>query len=105
MKWVLVVESSEVDREYLGRIIERLGYKLFTAKNGEEALHLMNQSLPNTLILGERIPDYDPMELGRTIKEDRILSSPPMLLMTSKRDEIFQEEARQSGFSEIVHRL
>ena len=104
MKWVLVVESSEIDREYLARIIDRLGYKLFSAKSGEEALHFMNQSLPNTLIMGERIPDYDPMELGRTIKEDRILSSPPMLLMTSNPDQFFHEKARQVGFNEIVTR-
>lgn len=104
MKWVLVVESSDVDREYLGRIIERLGYRLFTARSGEEALHIMGQSLPNTLIMGEGIPDYDPIELGRTIKEDRILSSPPMLLMTSNQDELFQQRARQAGFSEIVQR-
>ena len=104
MKWVLVVESSEIDREYLARIIGRLGYKLFSAKSGEEALHFMNQSLPNTLIMGERIPDYDPMELGRTIKEDRILSNPPMLLMTSNPDQFFHEKARQAGFNEIVTR-
>jgi uncharacterized protein (TIGR02266 family) len=104
MKWVLVVESSEIDREYLSRIIGRLGYKLFSAKSGEEALHFMNQSLPNTLIMGERIPDYEPMELGRTIKEDRILSSPPMLLMTSNPDQFFHEKARQAGFNEIVTR-
>lgn len=104
MKWVLVVESSEIDREYLGRIIDRLGYKLFSAKSGEEALHFMNQSLPNTLIMGERIPDYDPMDLGRIIKEDPILSNPPMLLMTSNSDQFFHEKARQAGFSEIVQR-
>jgi CheY-like chemotaxis protein len=104
MKWVLVIESSEVDRDYLARIIDRLGYKLYSAKNGEEAMHFMNQSLPDTLIMGERILDYDPLELGRKIKEDRILSSPPMLLMTSNPDQLFHEKARQTGFSEIVLR-
>jgi len=104
MKWVLVVESSDIDREYLARIIERLGYNLFSAKSGQEALHFMNQSLPNALILGEAMPDYDPLELGHKIKEDRILSSPPMLLMTSNPDHFFHEKVRQAGFSEIVER-
>ena len=44
------------------------------------------------------------MELGRTIKEDRILSNPPMLLMTSNPDQFFHEKARQAGFNEIVTR-
>ena len=104
MKWVLVIESSEVDREYIAKIIDRLGYKLFSARSGEEAMHFMNQSLPDTLIMGERIPDYDPIDLALKIKEDRILSSPPMLLMTSNPDHLFHEKARQAGFSEIVQR-
>ena len=104
MKWVLVVESSEMDREYLEKIIGRLGYQIYSVKTGEEAIHHMNQSLPNTLIVGERIPDYDPIDLCRKIKEDRILSSPPMLLMNSNRDELYNEKARQAGFAEIVQR-
>jgi CheY-like chemotaxis protein len=104
MKWVLVIEPSEVDRAYLERIITRLGYQLFAAKSGEEALHFMSQSLPNTIIVGERIPDYDPLELCRLIKEDRILSSPPMLLMSSTTDELYMNRALQAGFTEVVQR-
>lgn len=104
MKWVLVLEPVEVDREYTSKIIDRLGYKLFNARNGEEALRFMNQSLPDTVILGERIPDFDPVELGRIIKEDRILSSTPMLLMTSSTDPFLHEKAKQTGFNEIVQR-
>jgi CheY-like chemotaxis protein len=104
MKWVLVIEPSEVDRAYLERIITRLGYQLYAAKSGEEALHYMSQSLPNTIIVGERIPDYDPFEFCRHIKEDRILSSPPMLLMTSSTDELYTNRALQAGFTEVVQR-
>ena len=104
MKWVLLVESSEMDREYLEKIIGRLGYQIYSVKSGKEAMHHMNQSLPNTLIVGERIPDYDPIDLCRAIKADRILSSPPMLLMSSNNDHFYNEKARQAGFAEVVQR-
>lgn len=104
MKWVLVIEPSEVDRAYLERVISRLGYQLYAAKNGQEALHYMNQSLPNTIIVGEHLSDYDPMELCRHIKEDRILSCPPMLLMSSSSDNLYKADAKQAGFAEIVQR-
>jgi CheY-like chemotaxis protein len=104
MKWVLVIEPSEVDKAYLERIITRLGYQVFTAKSGEEALHFMTQSLPDTIIVGERIPDYDPIELAKHIKENRILSSPPMLLMSSSADELYKSSAKQAGFAEVVQR-
>ena len=104
MKWVLVLEDSEVDREYLGRVIERLGYKLFLAGSGEEAIQLMGQSLPDTFVVGEHIPDYDPLTLVRTIKGNRILADTPLLLMTSNNDASFLEKAGEAGFSEIVYR-
>lgn len=104
MKWVLVIEPSEADRAYLERIIARLGYHLYSAKSGEEALHFMSQSLPNTIIVGEHLSDYDPIEFCRLIKENRILSCPPMLLMSSSTDDIYKTVARQAGFAEIVQR-
>ena len=104
MKWVLVIEPSEVDRAYLERIITRLGYQLFTARNGKEALHFMTQSLPDTIIVGESIPDYDPMEFARHIKKDHLLSSPPMLLMSSSTDEFYKNTALQAGFEQLVRR-
>ena len=104
MKWVLIIEPSEVDRAYLERIITRLGYQLYAAKNGEEALHYMGQSLPSAIISGESLPDYDPIDLCRHIKEDPILAAPPMLLMSSKKDQLYRTEAKQAGFAEIVER-
>ena len=104
MKWVLVIEPSEVDRAYLERIITRLGYQLYTARSGEEALHYMSQSIPDTIVVGERLADYDPIELCRHIKTDPILSSPPLLLLSSSSDEIYKQTALQAGFAEIVQR-
>lgn len=104
MKWVLVIEPSEVDRAYLERIISRLGYKLFVARNGEEALHFMGQSLPSAVIVGEKIPDRDPMEFCRSVKEDWILSSPPMLLVSASGDTAYREAAVQAGYAEVVQR-
>ena len=102
MKWVLVIEPSEEYRTYLGRIITRLGYQLYAARTGEEALHFLSQSLPNTVIIGESLSDHDPMELCRHIKEDSLLSSLPMLLMSSRTDEVFKRAARKAGFAEVV---
>jgi len=104
MKWVLVIEPSETDRSYLERIVTRLGYQLYAAGSAREALHYMSQSLPNTIIVGERLPDMDALEFCSLIREDRILASPPMLLLSANRDPIHKKEALQAGFSEVVHR-
>jgi len=104
MKWVLVIEPSEVDRSYLERIITRLGYQLYAARTGEEALHYMSQSIPDTIIVGEQVPDFDPLELCRRLKEDPILSTPPLLLMSSSADQLYKNTAQQAGYSQVVQR-
>jgi uncharacterized protein (TIGR02266 family) len=104
MKWILVLETSEADREYLGRVIDRLGYKFFCAPSGAEALRLMEQSLPDAFLVGENVPDYDPLDLGRTVKNNRMLADAPLLLMTSNYDTSHRQKAGQAGYNEIVNR-
>ena len=104
MKWVLIIEPSGMEREYLEKIISQLGYQLYTARNGKEALHYMNQSLPSTIIVGECLSDYDPIEFCRHIKADHLLSNPPMLLMNSSADETYKNAAIQAGFADVVQR-
>ncbi len=104
MKWVLIIEPSQTEREYLQRIVGRLGYRLFTAQNGRQGLYYAQQSLPNAIIVGEGIRDYTPMELCRIFKEDPSLSSAPILHISASGDRTYRAEALEAGFAEVVQR-
>ncbi|MDF1535487.1 MAG: response regulator [bacterium] len=104
MKWVLIVEPSEFDFNYLNRVITRLGYRTFRASSAEESIHLLGESLPDAIICGDKLPDKDPLDLCRALKEDPMTTRTPVLMASSNTDFIFQHRALKAGFAEIINR-
>lgn len=104
MKWVLIIEPSQAEREYLQLIVGRLGYRLFAAENGRQGLYYAHQSLPDAIIVGEGVMDYTPMELCRIFKEDPALSTAPILHISASGDNVYKAEALEAGFADVVQR-
>ncbi|MDF1535488.1 MAG: PilZ domain-containing protein [bacterium] len=104
MKWVLIIDPSKNEREYLQRIVGRLGYRLFAAENGRQGLYYARQSLPDAVIIGEGVMDYTPTELCRIFKEDPSLSTAPILHVSSSGDRTCRTEAFEAGFAGVVQR-
>src|SRR5207253_1997807 len=56
---VLVVDDNDVNRALLARPLERLGYRVSTAANGREALHLLQQADIDLVLLDVLMPEMD----------------------------------------------
>ncbi len=69
LKTVLIVDDDELVRDSLGRIIERAGYRVVTARGGADALVLMQAELPDLLLLDLKMPDMDGPTTLRHIRE------------------------------------
>jgi DNA-binding response OmpR family regulator len=104
MKWVLVVETEENEYRYLERIISRLGYRPYRAVTARQGHHFIAESIPDALVCGEHLPDSDPNSFCGRIKKDPQTAGIPALLTTSNKDFIFRNQARRSGFADVVHR-
>ncbi len=104
MKWVLIIEPSQAEREHLKRIVGRLGYRLFAAENGRQGLYYAQQSLPNAIVIGEGVMDFTPMELCRIFKEDSSLADAPILHVSTSGDRTYRAEALEAGFADVVQR-
>ncbi len=104
MKWVLIIEPSEFDFNYLNRVITRLGYRTFRADSAEEGIHFLGESIPDAIICGDRLPDKDPLDLCRTLKEDPMTTRTPVLMVSSNTKALFRYKALKAGFTEIVNR-
>ena len=104
MKWVLIIEPSQTEREYLQRIVGRLGYRLFAAESGRQGLYYAQQSLPDAVIVGDGIMDYTPMELCAMFKGDPSLALAPILHVSTSGDKAYRAEALAAGFADVVER-
>jgi CheY-like chemotaxis protein len=104
MKWVLIIEPSDFDFNYLDRVITRLGYNTYRARSAEEGVHYLAESIPDAIICGDTLPDQSPLDLCRDLKEDPMTTTTPMLMASSKTGSLFRFRAMKAGFSEVVSR-
>jgi PAS domain S-box-containing protein len=79
---VLVVEDEEVVRQLAHRILEEAGYKVLLARNGREALELLERpnSRVDLALIDLVMPELGGRELGRRLARDP--QSPPVLYMS-----------------------
>ncbi len=98
---ILIVEDSKTQAEELKYFLETNNYKVQHANDGEEALALLKQNVPDIIISDVVMPKIDGYELCKRIKSDENLKKIPIILLTSLSDpkEIFRSlECKADSF-------
>jgi signal transduction histidine kinase/FixJ family two-component response regulator len=67
---ILIVDDEEDIREVLKISLSDLGYEVYTAENGEEALWIVREVTPPIVLTDIRMPVMDGIELLRKIKQE-----------------------------------
>lgn len=95
---VLIVEDDPVIRETIGMILEREGLSIRSAADGEEALSLARDRVPDIVFLDLTMPGLDGLEVLRQLKEDPA-TAPVQVVIVSTRHQ-GREEAMSAGADE-----
>ena len=82
---VLVVEDEPTLLETLVYNLNRQGYQVDTAEDGEAALQIARQSHPNLIILDIMLPKLDGFEVCRILRQEMNV---PIIMLTARDDEI-----------------
>jgi signal transduction histidine kinase/ligand-binding sensor domain-containing protein/DNA-binding response OmpR family regulator len=93
---VLVVEDEDDIRDY---IVEELSseYKVLSAKNGEEALNIANETIPDLIITDVMMPVLSGIQLCTKLKNQVITSHIPIIILSAKTDINQQIEGLEMG--------
>ena len=70
MKKILIVDDLEMNLDVCMSVFSRVACKLYTAKNGLEALEITKRIRPDLIILDLHMPEMDGDECCRLIKDD-----------------------------------
>jgi len=84
-KKVLVVEDEATLVAALRFNLEREGYQVLAAADGEEGLRLARQERPHLVILDLMLPGMDGFEVCRALRRT---SAVPILILTARADEV-----------------
>ncbi len=80
---VLVVDDDAPNRDMIRRVMERCGYDVETAANGELALDAVARSRPDVILLDVDMPGIDGLEVCRRLKSDPATRLIPVIMITT----------------------
>ena len=100
-KATILVAEDEPDVQKL--IITQLqDYKLLVAGDGERAIQMANQYLPDLILLDWMMPERDGLEVCRLIRETTALERVPVIMLTARIDERSKIQALEAGASDFL---
>jgi adenylate cyclase len=83
---ILVVDDVPDNVEILQLRLESQGYEIVTAGDGEEALAVVRDKLPDLVLLDIQMPKLDGIETVKQLKADDSLPFIPVILVTARAD-------------------
>ncbi|QEI10829.1 Hpt domain-containing protein [Cellvibrio japonicus] len=101
-KTVMVVDDSVTVRKVTGRFLEREGFRVLTAKDGAEAIQLLQDHMPDVMLLDIEMPRMDGFEVAKTIRGSSRLKHLPIIMITSRTGEKHREHAFSLGVNKYM---
>jgi CheY-like chemotaxis protein len=80
---ILLVEDNEMNRDMLSRRLERKGYEVVIAVNGQEGVELVSSTRPDLILMDLSLPIIDGWEATRRIKADPATAGIPVIALTA----------------------
>jgi two-component system, OmpR family, response regulator ResD len=96
---VLVVDDEPMVREVLARYLEKEGYEVDVAEDGEQALSAYSASRPDVVLLDLMLPRVDGLEVFRRMRD---LSPTAVIMLTAKGEETDRVVGLELGADDYV---
>lgn len=94
---IMVVDDSVTVRKVTSRLLERNGYDVLTAKDGVDAVGLLQEHTPDVILLDIEMPRMDGFEVAAHIRHDDRLKETPIIMITSRTGEKHRDRAFSIG--------
>lgn len=96
-EFVLVGDEDPFNLRLLEEVCDAGGYRVQTAGDGPELLHMISRERPDLLLVDVKLPKIDGFEVLRILKADAELRGIPVLLMTAIEDVRSRSRAIELG--------
>src|SRR3954468_20923600 len=92
---IVIAEDEAIPRVGLRHMLQSRGYEVVgEAANGQEAVDLARELLPDLVVMDIMMPELDGIAASRILSEERIA---PVLLVTAYTDRELVERAKEAG--------
>jgi DNA-binding response OmpR family regulator len=102
MKRILVVDDELGARTLIGIMLDRGGFEVWKAHDAIEALKIIEQGIPDLIILDIMMPGMDGFELCRRIRQRPEDAELPILLLSTRSDYDSVVKGMEAGASDYL---
>ena len=100
MTKILIVEDNEMNRDMLSRRLERRGYTVVMAFDGEHGVEVAKAELPDLILMDMSLPMIDGWEATRRIRAQAETATIPVIALTAHAMDGDRERAMEVGCNE-----
>ncbi len=97
MSKILLVEDNEMNRDMLSRRLERKGFEVVIAIDGQAGVDMAASVNPNIILMDLSLPIVDGWEATRRIKADPATQSIPVIALTAHAMAGDEQKALEAG--------
>jgi two-component system cell cycle response regulator DivK len=83
MAKILLVEDNEMNRDMLSRRLERKGFQVVMAVDGQQGVNLAASEIPDLILMDMDLPIIDGWEATRRVKADENTRGIPVIALTA----------------------
>ena len=102
MKHCLVVDDSSVIRKVARRILEKFDFRISEAEDGQQALDLCRQAMPDAVLLDWNMPVMDGYEFLKELRAMPGGNEPKVVFCTTENDVAHIARALRAGANEYI---
>jgi two-component system, cell cycle response regulator DivK len=97
VKIILLVEDNELNRDMLSRRLERKGYEILMATDGEQGVEMAGSALPDVILMDMSLPLTDGWEATRRLKTNPATRHIPVIGLSAHAMAGDREKAIDAG--------
>jgi DNA-binding response OmpR family regulator len=101
---ILAADDDEDILALLAFRLERSGYSVLQARDGEEALELAREKKPDLAVIDVTMPKLDGFELTRRLRAEEVTRRMPIILLTARTQDADVERGFETGADDYIRK-
>jgi twitching motility two-component system response regulator PilH len=99
---ILVVDDSPTEIVVFKKILEKQGYQILVAKDGQEGVDMARQELPDLILMDVVMPVLNGFQATRLLKNDEATARIPVIMVTTKDQQTDINWGMRQGATEYM---
>ncbi len=101
-KKVLIVEDEETIQRLFKDVLEKVGYKIIIAGDGEQGVQLASKEKPDLILMDVQMPIKNGLEATKEIKGNPLTNNIPVVALTALAMKGDEERVRAAGCDDYI---